>query len=39
MRRPTSRPRLIAEAFGTTFAVIGMVWAARIALWLIEQRW
>ena len=39
VRRPTSRPRLFAEAFGTTLAVIGVVWAAWIALWLIEQRW
>ena len=39
VRRPTSGPRLIAEAFGTTLAVIGMVWFAWIALWLIEQRW
>ena len=31
VRRPTSSPRLLAEAFGTTLAVI--------ALWLLEQRW
>jgi hypothetical protein len=39
LRRPTSRTRLFAEALGTTLAVIGIVWAAWIALWLIEQRW
>jgi hypothetical protein len=39
VRRPTSRPRLFAEALGITLAVIGIVWAAWFALWLIEQRW
>jgi hypothetical protein len=39
VRRPTSAVRLRAEAFGTTLAVIGIIWAAWLALWLIEQRW
>jgi hypothetical protein len=39
MRRPTSSPRVFVEALGTTLAVIGIVWAAWIARWLIEQRW
>ena len=39
VRRPTSRPRLFAEALGTTLAVIGAVWACWVILWLIEQRW
>ena len=30
---------LVVEAFITTLAVMGIVWAAWIALWLIEQRW
>ena len=39
VRRPTSAPRLMAEAFVTALAVIGAVWLAWVALWLIEQRW
>ena len=39
VRRPTSTPRLLAEAFVTTLAVIALVWLAWVALWLIEQRW
>ena len=39
VRRPTSPPRLLVEAFGTTLAVIGIVQLVRIALWLLEQRW
>jgi hypothetical protein len=39
VHRPTSRPRLMVEAFATTLAVIALVWAAWIALWLLEQRW
>ena len=39
VRRPTSSARLLAEAFGTTLAVIALVQLAWIALWLIEQRW
>jgi len=38
-RRPTSAPRLVAEVFITALAVIGLVWLAWVALWLIEQRW
>ena len=38
-RRPTSSPRLVAEAFGSSLAIIGLVWLGWIALWLIEQRW
>jgi hypothetical protein len=38
-RRPTSAPRLVAEALVTTLAVITLVWLAWVALWLIEQRW
>jgi hypothetical protein len=39
VRRPTSPPRLFAEALGTTLAVIALVWFAWAALWLLEQRW
>ena len=39
VRRPTSAPRLVAEAFITARAVIGAFWLAWVALWLIEQRW
>ena len=39
MRRPTSATRLVVEAFATTLAVIGAVWACWVILWLIEQRW
>jgi hypothetical protein len=39
VRRPTFAPRLVAEAFVTALAVISLVWLARVALWLIEQRW
>ena len=39
VRRPTSAPRLVAEAFVTTLAVTALVWLAWVALWLIEQRW
>jgi hypothetical protein len=38
VRRPTSAPRLVAEAFATALAVIAVVWAGRL-LWLIEQPW
>jgi hypothetical protein len=39
MRRPTSAPRLIAEAFAVAIAVIGAFWLGWLALWLIEQQW
>ena len=39
VRRPTSLPRLVAEAFGVTLAVVALVQLAWIALWLLEQRW
>jgi hypothetical protein len=39
VRRPTSAPRLVAEAFVSTLAVIGAFRLAWVALWLIEQRW
>jgi hypothetical protein len=39
VRRPTSPPRLVAEAFVTALTVIALVWLAWVALWLIEQRW
>jgi hypothetical protein len=39
VRRPTSLPRLVAGAFGTTLAVVALVQLAWIALWLIDQRW
>ncbi len=38
MRRLTSAPRLVAEAFITALAVIGIFWLAWVALWLIEHR-
>jgi hypothetical protein len=39
VRRPTSAPRLVVEAFVTTFSVIALVCLAWVALWLLEQRW
>jgi hypothetical protein len=36
--RPTSAPRLVAEAFVAALAVIALVWLARVAFWRIEQR-
>jgi hypothetical protein len=39
VRRPTSAPRLLPQAFVTALAVIALVWLAWVALWLIEQRW
>jgi hypothetical protein len=39
LRRPTTLLRLLAEAFGITLAVIGLVWLGGIALWVLEQRW
>jgi hypothetical protein len=39
VRRPSSAPRLVAEAFVTTLAVIALVWLAWGAFWLIEQHW
>ena len=39
VRRLTSAPRLMVEAFVTTLAVIALVWLAWVALWLVEQRW
>jgi hypothetical protein len=39
VRRPTSPTRLIAEAFGTTLAVIGLVQCAWLALWWREYGW
>ena len=38
VRRPTSAPRLVAEAFITALAVIALVWLAWVALWRIEHR-
>jgi len=32
VRRPTSAPRLIAEASSTTLAIIALVWSAGIVL-------
>ena len=39
VRRPTSPPRLVTDAFIIAFAVIAPAWLAWMALWLIEQRW
>jgi hypothetical protein len=39
VRRPTSTPRLLVEAFAVTVAVIALVWLAWVVLWLLEQRW
>ena len=38
-RRSVSVPRLMAEAFITTIATVGVVWPGWGVLWLIEQRW
>jgi hypothetical protein len=35
--RPTSVPRLVAEAFMVAGAVIAAVWAGWVLLWLLEQ--
>jgi hypothetical protein len=39
LRRPTSAPRLVVEAFAVTVAIIAAVWAGWVLLWLLEQRW
>jgi hypothetical protein len=39
VRRLTSAPRLLVEAFAVSLAVIAAVWAGRILIWLLEQRW
>jgi hypothetical protein len=39
VRRPTSAPRLVGEAFAVTIAVIAAVCVGWILLWLLEQRW
>jgi hypothetical protein len=39
VRRPTSTPRLIVEAFAATTTVIAMACVGWALLWLIEQRW
>jgi hypothetical protein len=39
VRRPTSAPRLVVEAFAVALAVIAVVWAGWILLWLLEHRW
>jgi hypothetical protein len=39
VRRATSVPRLIVEAFPVTVVVIALVWAGWLLLWLLEQRW
>jgi hypothetical protein len=39
VRRPTSTPRLVTEAFIAALAVIAIFWLAWVALWLLEQRW
>jgi hypothetical protein len=39
LRRSTSTPRLVAEAFVTALAIIALVWLAWAGLWLVEQRW
>jgi hypothetical protein len=36
VRRPTSVPRLVAEAFVTALVVIVLVWLGWIAHWLLE---
>jgi hypothetical protein len=39
VRRPTSAPRLVVEAFITALAVIGALWLGWDVLSLLEQRW
>ena len=39
VRRPKSAPRLVAEVFVPTLAVIALVWLAWVARWLLEHRW
>jgi hypothetical protein len=36
LRRPTSAPRLVTEAFITALAVIALCWLGWVAHWLIE---
>ena len=38
VRRPTSAPRLVVEAFLTALAIIALVWLVWVALWLVEHR-
>jgi hypothetical protein len=38
-RHPTSLPRLLVEAFGTTLAVIAAFWLVWVAIGQIEQHW
>jgi hypothetical protein len=38
-RRPNSPLRLVAVLFGTTLAVIGLIWLGWMALWVLERRW
>jgi hypothetical protein len=39
VRRPTSAPRLVVEAFAVTLLVIAAVWAGWLLFWAIEHRW
>jgi hypothetical protein len=39
VRRPTSAPRLVLEAFAVTVVVIAVVWVGWLALRLLEHRW
>jgi hypothetical protein len=39
VRRPTSPPRLVAETFGTTLAVIALGWLGWSVRWVLAQRW
>jgi hypothetical protein len=36
VRRPTSAPRLVVEAFAVTLMVVVTVWAGWVLLWLLE---
>jgi hypothetical protein len=39
LRAQPSSGRLVAEAFGVALVSTGLVWAAWVLLWVIEQRW
>jgi hypothetical protein len=38
MRRPTSAPRLVLEAFAVALLLVAAVWAPWVLFWLLKQR-
>jgi hypothetical protein len=39
VRTPISLPRLFLEAVGMVLLAVGILWAAWVVLWFVEQRW